>query len=176
MANKEGYYMVFDVESMGLHGPAFAVGLVILDAKTRKELACRKWWVNPDNLRATVQNRKWVEEHCPWAHDLGGLESPKELRDAFWKYWTFWKAHGARLAADVPWPVEANFLSACIADDPIKREWDGPYPLIDIASVRLAAGLDPLATEERIGEGELPAHDPEADARQSARLLLEALK
>lgn len=96
MANKEGYYMVFDVESMGLHGPAFAVGLVILDAKTRKELACRKWWVNPDNLRATVQNRKWVEEHCPWAHDLGGLESPKELRDAFWKYWTFWKAHGWR--------------------------------------------------------------------------------
>jgi hypothetical protein len=52
---------------------------------------------------------------------------------------------------------------------------DGPYPLVDVASVRLAAGLDPLGAYDRTA-GELPVHNPLADARQSARLLLEALK
>jgi hypothetical protein len=79
------------------------------------------------------------------------------------------------LAADCAWPVEARFLAACVDDQPEQRAWEGPYPLIDIASVRLAAGLDPLATVERL-PSEMPAHDPLADARQSARLLIEALK
>jgi hypothetical protein len=74
----------------------------------------------------------------------------------------------------VPWPVEAHFLSECVADRPQEREWQGPYPLLDVASVRLAAGLDPLATVDRL-PSELPAHDPLADSRQSARLLVEAL-
>jgi len=84
------------------------------------------------------------------------------------------KDKGAVLAADVPWPVEARFLAQCIDDEP-GRKWDGPYPLIDIASVRLAAGLDPLASVERLAE-ELPQHDPLCDARQSGRLLVEAIQ
>jgi hypothetical protein len=38
----------------------------------------------------------------------------------------------------------------------------------------LLSGRDPLATYERL-PNELPAHDPMADARQSARLWLECL-
>jgi len=72
--------------------------------------------------------------------------------------------------------VEARFLIQCIEDDHYAREWWGPYPLIDVASLRMAAGLDPLGTEERIELlGELPEHDPLADARQSARLLVDAI-
>lgn len=48
------------------------------------------------------------------------------------------------------------------------------FMVFDVASVRLAAGLDPLASAPRL-DGELPAHDPLRDARQSARLLIEAL-
>lgn len=169
------YFMVFDVESLGLHGPAFAVGFVVVDANGA-EVASGKWKYNPDKIAATVESRQWVADNCPWAFDGsdGGVDSAKGLRDGFWNYWSYWKSAGAVLAADVPWPVEANFLSACIADAPEVRAWQGPYPLIDVASVRLAAGLDPLGTEER-RVGELPAHDPLADARQSARLLIEAL-
>ena len=39
----------------------------------------------------------------------------------------------------------------------------------------LCAGMDPMATYDRL-PAELPRHDPLADARQSARLLVEALR
>jgi hypothetical protein len=74
--------------------------------------------------------------------------------------------------ADCPYPVEANFFTTMLKEQ--ADEWGGPYPFIDVASVRFAAGLAPLETCERLPT-ELPAHDPLADARQSARLFFEAL-
>ena len=88
--------------------------------------------------------------------------------------WLYEKALGARLVADCTWPVEARFLVACVMDDPEERRWEGPYPLLDVASVRLGAGLDPLASGKRLAR-ELPEHHPMGDTRQSARLFLEAL-
>jgi hypothetical protein len=54
------------------------------------------------------------------------------------------------------------------------REWGGPYPLHDLASVQLALGLDPLAVNERLPD-EMPEHHPLMDDRQSARQLVSAL-
>ena len=45
----------------------------------------------------------------------------------------------------------------------------------EIASFMQAADMDPMATYER-EESEKPAHEPLADARQSARLLATALR
>jgi hypothetical protein len=104
-----------------------------------------------------------------------GLIDPKTVRNVFWERWITWKNKGAILVADCLWPVEARFLIDCVNDDPINRNWDGPYPFVDVGSLRLAKGQDSLGTEER-KENEKPAHHPLADARQSARLLLEALK
>ena len=176
MKNLPPYIMVFDVESLGLHGPAFAVGYVVIHTADWTIHDTGKWRCNPDTLPATVEARKWVDANCAHLKDLGYCESPKKMREGFWDCWSYWKAQGAWLAADCPWPVEANFLRDCIHDDPIKREWQGPYPLIDVGSVRLAVGLDPLATEERITVDELPVHNPLADSFQSARLLLEVLR
>jgi hypothetical protein len=78
------------------------------------------------------------------------------------------------MVADCAYPVETSFIDDCLADD-ASREAQAPYPLLDVASVRLAVGLNPAATEKRL-PNELPPHDPVADARQSARLLVEALK
>jgi hypothetical protein len=165
-------YMVFDIESIGLHGDAFSYGFVVVDASTGEEISCGECNCNPVDFKGTVANHEWVKANC--RIELPICQSPLLLRRSFWSTWGYWKAQGAKLAADVPWPVEANFLSACVADDPVANEWQGPYPLIDVASVRLAAGFDPLAKEERYPD-ELPEHNPLADARQSARLLLEAL-
>ena len=77
--------------------------------------------------------------------------------------------------ADCAWPVEANFLSACVKLNHKEREWQGPYPLHDLASVLLALGADALAVTERLPD-ELPAHHPLMDARQSARQLVACLK
>ena len=56
-----------------------------------------------------------------------------------------------------------------------EREWQGPYPLHDLASVILALGGNALELTERLPD-ELPAHHPLMDARQSARQLVACLK
>lgn len=106
-----------------------------------------------------------------------GQTSPTKLhlRNTFWHEWRRWADVGAVLVADCAWPVEANFLSACVRQNHAEREWRGPYPLHDLASVMLARGRNPLAPNDRLPD-ELPAHHPLHDARQSARLLIEALR
>lgn len=163
-------WLVFDVESAGLHGEGFAVGWVVVQAKpTPVTLA--------DGIAVCAADDvpEWVRINV-----LPGLPKPthrtaQDVREAFWAIWDRWREEGALLAADVAWPVEANFLTTCIAEGRGQRDWSGPYPLIDIASIRLAARLDPLAEAPRL-PNEYPAHNPLADARQSARLLMEALQ
>lgn len=168
-------YMVFDVESAGLHGEGFAVGWVLIDDRGI-EYANGHYGCPLEHARKQDDDSlAWVKAHCDWPDNCA---RPQDVRDQFWNAYNdyFYGIPGMRtlLAADVPWPVESRFLHAVFADNPSRRE-RAPYPLIDIASVRLAAGLDPLATERRFPE-ELPAHNALADARQSARLLLEALR
>ena len=169
-------WMVFDVDSAGLSGEGFAVGWVVV-ARDGTEIDSGMRWCSLDLASGREAGISWVREHVMpalTAGDMGiELRSLVELRSEFWNEWAVQRARGALLAADVPWPVEANFLSACVRDNP-RREALQPYPLIDIASVRLAVGLDPLETLPRAAR-ELPAHNPLADARQSARLLVEAM-
>lgn len=166
-------YMVFDVESVGLHGEGFAVAWQVVDS-TGKRIASAGYACNPDLAEGKDDDRKWVAENCHFALTSTNCPSPRAVRREFWDAWMYGKKLGAVLVADCCWPVEARFLMQCIADDPDARNWEGPYPLHDIASMLLMAERDPLETRERL-EGEFPAHDPLADARQSARILLECL-
>lgn len=174
-------FMVFDVESVGLHGEGFAVGYVVVD-RTGMRLAESVYACDPITCVGTEEGRAWVAANVPPM--LITHKTADALRNHFWADWMRWKSEGATLAADVPWPVEARFLAACIDDARPRirggmaksdREWEGPYPLIDIASVRLAAGFNPMESGDRLDD-ESPVHHPLFDARQSARLLIEALK
>lgn len=165
-------YLVFDVESVGLHGEGFAVGYVVVNDEgvccEEGLLAC-----SPDVCDGDLDSRQWIAEHIPPLPTA--YASAKEVRDAFWDTWVEWREKGAVLVADCAWPVEARFLCRCVDDDYKAREWGGPYPLHDLASVLVAKGRDPLAITKRQPD-ELPAHNPLCDARQSARQLLEALR
>jgi len=168
-------YMVFDVKSVGLHGPVYAVGWVVVD-ETLLELDNGVVWCYPPK-----PNPKTEQEDCSWAEAnvLPSLNLRDTVRNTIYLMEWFcgrWKAlqdehKEIYLCADVPWPVETNFLSCCVR---LAHQKPSPYPLIDVASVRLSAGLDPVATCER-RRSELPKYNPLADARQSARLLIEAL-
>lgn len=166
-------YMVFDVESVGLHGEGFAVGWVIV-RRDGGEIARAEYGTDPGLARGDADDLAWVREHCQTMNNVPAENGPYWVRERFWEAWEYAKERGAVLAAEVAWPVEANFLSACIADDPERRKWNGPYPLLDVSSVRLAAGFDPTKSVPR-HSGELPEHNPLADARQSSRLLLTSL-
>lgn len=165
-------FMVIDVESVGLHGEGFAVAWVVVapDGRRLDEgcLAC-----NPDLCAGTDESRLWVAENVPPIRVTS--HSIWLVRSGFWEAWRRWAELGAVLAADCAWPVEANFLGACVQQNHAEREWQGPYPLLDVASIVLALGGEPLAAVERLAD-ELPAHHPLNDARQSARILGDCLK
>lgn len=167
------YYMVFDVESVGLHGEGFSVGYVVID-DAGVEQASRYYACLPDRAQGADADRDWVIANIPMERSLTHTK-PADVRRAFWEDWQSWRERGATLVADCAWPVEARFLAACVDDEYMDRAWSGPYPLHDVATARLCAGLDPLATAERLPSEE-PKHDPVADARQSARLWIEALR
>lgn len=168
----EQLFMVIDVESIGLHGEGFAVGYVVIDEKGN-ELEAARLACAPGEAEGTDEGFAWIAEHCPSIP--ADFVSTQGLRASFWTSWLRWKERGAVLVADCAWPVEARFLIDCVRDNADMREWQGPYPLHDVATARLCAGLDPLETTYRLAQ-ELPEHDPLADARQSARLWLEVIK
>jgi len=164
-------FMVFDVESIGLHGEGFAVAWVVVNRKGKRLgegcLSC-----DPILAAGTGPNRKWVSENVPTLEITSG--TVQHLRNTFWHEWRHWSGLGAVLVADCAWPVEANFLSACVRLNPTEREWQGPYPLYDLANIIIALGGDALSVTERLPE-ELPAHHPLMDSRQSARQLIDCL-
>lgn len=163
-------FFVFDVESVGLHGEGFAVGGgVFLENGALRWGFCLACPI--DEAEGLIADRQWVKENIPvlaLTH-----HGTKGLRMDFWKYWEKAKRGGSIMAADCLWPVEANFISACIRDD-AQRLADGPYPFLEIASFLQAAGMDPIGTYNRTSS-ELPKHNPYCDAVQSARILAVAL-
>lgn len=173
MPRKHNLFMVFDVESVGLHGEGFAVGWVIFENGEEIDAGIR---VAPmPAARGDESDRQWVTENVLPHLPEPNRRDTKGVRTGFWTEWLHWKEQGAVLVTDCGWPVEANFLSACLADDPEARKWQGPYPLFDISSVLLANYEDPTGTFPRFSNEE-PAHNPLNDARQSARVLMTALK
>lgn len=163
--------MVFDVESVGLHGEGFAYGYVVVDEDMSGELesglfACPPGAAKVEGLGHDPDNSKWVADKIPQFPMTGA--NPRAVRDRFWKVWETWKSQVV-LVADCAWPVEARFLIDCIRDDPT-RKWNGPYPLVDLSGILIARGIDPTKMFDRL-PNELPAHNPLNDARQSARIL-----
>lgn len=173
--------LVFDVESVGLHGEGFAVGAVVVDLETGHEDASLLAWCDPIRALACRSGeqkaRQWVDANVmPHLKGQPTCESAVEVRKRFWDFFRDWEAvQGTTVWADCGWPVESRFLVRCVDDSPGDRTWRGPYPLLEIAVAIQLAGGDPLATRDRLPI-EQPEHHPLADARQSARLLREALK
>lgn len=166
------YYLTFDVEAIGLHGEAYAYGYIVHD-QDRRVLEVGRHACPMELATGLAADRDWCEANIA-ALDIT-VPTPWMLREAFWKTWLEWRVKGAVLAADCSWPVEANFLTACVRDASNgERNWEGPYPMLDISTLAYAVGLNPTLSHSR-NKDELPHHDPLADARQSARLMFEYL-
>lgn len=165
-------FFVFDVESIGLHGEAFAVAGGVYD---ETGLALREFCYSCPREKCVGNDadREWVNANIPPIEVTH--QEPVEMRHDFWGQWNAARHGGSQMWAECGWPVEANFLAQCVRDDD-ERIWTypGPYPFHEIATAMLCAGMDPHATYARY-ENELPAHNPLCDARQSARLLMRAL-
>jgi hypothetical protein len=158
------YILVFDVESTSLHGKAFAVGAIVIEASTGRE-------VDQLLLKSKESEKEasdWVKENVlPYLGNIPTAETDRELRD---KFWEFYKKHqkDSYIWADVAYPVETNFLEQVYRDNPGQREFEMPYPIHDVAN-HLDVNIDRADFSELAGAIK---HDPYWDAKASAFSLL----
>lgn len=158
-------HLFVDAETDGLYGPFLSVAALVTDGENR-ELCHFYGAVFPE--RAEIRS-PWVREHV--LPSLGQAElffsGEADLTEAFWR---FWLAHRETCLciADVGVPVEARLFSLCVSRDPQTREFLGPYPLLDLSTLLLARGLDPLADRGRLSGLALTPHDPLHDVRMAA--------
>lgn len=179
MSRKINHVISIDVESNGLHGDAFAIGGVLLDERG----VVQQLFEGRCPILGPVD--AWVEKNViPVLRTMPETDqTPLAMRDRFWTWLTNTRAEfpQAILVADCGWPVEAGMFLACIRDDPAARGGGGPYPLHEVATLLLAAGLDPLG---KYASDVLPVdanaywqpHHPTYDAHASGLIALRCLK
>lgn len=156
--------LVFDVESTSLHGKGFAVGAVVIEKKTGKELDSfiMKSTQSENDVNA------WVKENVlPYLAKFPSVKTDFELRHAFWCFLKDYK-DVCDIWVDVGYPVETNFLEEIYNDEWSEREFEMPYPLLDISTI-----VDVNINRNEFCELEgLELHNPYDDARASAYSLI----
>jgi hypothetical protein len=107
------------VESMGLYGTCFGVGVSILDPDTDLEMA-------------------HLYVACSAPHRAGpfNCQNPEEVRHKFWDFYLQWyqKCHVVIGSGS---PVEANFIRSCVLDDAENRTSCVCYPMHEWATLAL---------------------------------------
>lgn len=156
-----GPVFCFDAETNGLYGEVWAIGAVLLDGDGSFAD------VFGGQLDPAVVTDPWVIENVVPSVRLPKFESRDELLNAFWQFWAE-RPDGTVCVADIGAPVEAGLLRACVALDP-GRTFEGPYPLHELGTALLMAGIDPdVDRREMAGRPDLDAHNPMHDALVSA--------
>jgi hypothetical protein len=163
--------LVIDVESIGLHGEPFAVAGAVFIGDVEKESFCIA--IPRDIANGKIEDREWVNANVPHL-ECQTFTTLRALCTEFgYRLELLHRTYpNLIVAAECGYPVEANFLEWCGIDS--VSPFNAPYPLHDIASFMLLAGMDPLVTYPR-RPNEEPKHHPLCDVRQSARLMYEAI-
>lgn len=163
-------YFCFDAETNGLYGEVFAIAAVVVDEQgTILDQFC---------LKSEEQNvtDEWTRKNCvPYLADIPECENRDKLRELFWAFYMQYK-DCCTIVADVPYPVEAQLLRSCVEKYPEERTFQGPFPLIDVASVLFAHGIDPLVDRLEFAGMKGKRHHPLDDALASVLCLIKALK
>jgi hypothetical protein len=165
-----------DVESNGLHGPAFAVGAVLikLDGSIVDEF----------QARSPIEGEldPWVKENVlPPMEDFAEThKDAKSMRADFWQWYKKAKEQADYVMFDNGYPVEARFFLSCQDDDIDANYWDHPFPVLELASLLIQVGVKPLAVRYKFVsdqlEGPVRQHHPRFDAQVSALTAIKALK
>ncbi|HEX6461817.1 MAG TPA: hypothetical protein VFZ58_00900 [Candidatus Saccharimonadales bacterium] len=155
----------FDAERTRLVEPTllghWAVGAVVMrpDRVVVEEFA---GMVDP----AALKVNKFVEEQVvPYVH-LPEYVSREDMLNAFWDFWMDHGGNRAIAVADFGAPVEGTLFAAAQALDLDRREYAGPYPLHELGTRLLDAGIDPDVNRIAFaGQGNnFTKHDPRDDA------------
>ncbi|OGL30630.1 hypothetical protein A3D14_03440 [Candidatus Saccharibacteria bacterium RIFCSPHIGHO2_02_FULL_47_12] len=169
--------LCFDLESNGLHGQAFAVGAVVMDmqGKVHDQFTAR--------MRIHGQVDEWVEKNVlPAISDMPITHATyKDMCTDFWKWFVAAQKNSDYTLVSNGYPVEYRFLLDCQEGDIDTRYWEHPFPLIDVSSLLLGAGLISNSAKQDLvakatKDEEFKNHHPLHDAKTAALTAIEALK
>lgn len=164
----------FDIESNGLHGPAFAVGAVLMraDGKVLEDFTAR--------CPIEGELDPWVAENVlPVLKDLKeNCVDGKALRSAFWEWYLPAKDKADLVVVSNGYPVEMRFLIACQEDDIEARYWQHPLPLLELNSLLMQVTTKSRhgLVEDKLKDEDELKHHPRYDAWVSALAAIKALE
>ncbi len=167
--------LCFDLETNGLHGDAFAVGAVVMDAKGKilDQFTGR--------TKIIGQVDPWVEKNVlPAIKDMTITHrNHNDLREAFWKWFLPAESASDYVLVSNGYPVEYRFLIQCQEENLEERYWQHPFPILDLFSLIIQAGdvssIKAKLRSEMAQENLLP-HNPFHDAITSAKAAFEAFR
>jgi len=148
----------FDLETNGLHGPAFAVGAVLMgcDGTVHESFSARC------EIVGAVDG--WVEKHMLQAIKAMDIthKSYVDMREAFWKWYVQTEPQADYVLVNNGYPVEYRFLLDCQEANLDERYWQHPFPILELSSLLLMLGQKPEI------EGKFTIHHPLDDAKVAA--------
>lgn len=113
---------------------------------------------------------RWVKENViPVLGNYEQVETEEELLDYFWSFWMKYKEK-TYCIADVPFPVETRLFSECVETDREQRQWEAPYPLLDLSSMLYLSGIDPLKARGDLNSEKREEHNALNDVRNSLEI------
>lgn len=135
-----------DVESDGLYGSFLTVALIVTDSKGN-EIERAYYGIKRENMHIT---EPWVEENV--IPKLGVYEECETEDELLRKTWNLWQKYRevAYVVCDVGYPVEARLWEKCTRLDLEENTFKAPFPLVDISSMLLAKGIDPLIDRAKL--------------------------
>lgn len=144
-----------DAETDGLYGDAFAIAGTVHNLNG-EELTEHRFLGRCGNLHVT---NEWVKENV--LPTLGNVrvthDTPNDLLRDFAKWWVENKADST-VICHMGTPVEAGLFIRAHAQGFI-GDFDGPYPLIDIAGNLQQVGEDPTSVDDYAKKHELSLPD-----------------
>ncbi len=137
MRNK---FLFVDAETDGLYGTFLSIA-VILTGYEGNEIERYYWGINPKTLQ--IQSEWVMQNVVPIMGDYEICRNEDELLEKFWNVWDK-NRENTFAVADVCYPVESTLFQRCVLHDLEERQMKGPFPLLDLSSMLLAKGIDPL--------------------------------
>lgn len=152
--------LFIDAETDGLYGSFLTVAIIVIN-KAGEEIDRAYYGIKKEAM--VIQN-SWVRENVlPVLGDYKVCEDETELLEKVWVYWRKYKDNSYAIA-DVAYPVEYRLFEKCVKENLPKKQWEAPYPLLDLSSMLYAKGIDPLENRAKLV-------DLESDNKQHNALL-----
>ncbi|TWS95561.1 hypothetical protein [Streptococcus sp. sy018] len=141
------YRFIIDAETDGLYGQLLTLAVLISDTSGN---VIEEFYAGLPHALDKVTNH-WVKEHVlPYVNDYQAFDCKNDLLNAFWQLWLKYHNQETLCFVDVGIPVEASIWHQVIQLDVENRTFLAPFPIIDISSLLLAKGYNPLISRQEL--------------------------